>query len=61
MAKHREIQTESYVHIGEGTVNTDELDDEQRRRLAAWLKVTYLNALFRGKAEFFAKESGEEM
>lgn len=58
MAKKQEIRTVSFVHIGDELVNTDDLNDEQRRRLATWLKTTYLNALFRGKAEFF--EGGEE-
>lgn len=58
VAKKQEIKTVSFVHIGDKLVNTDDLNDEQRRRLATWLKTTYLNALFRGKAEFF--ESGEE-
>lgn len=53
MAKKQEIRTESFVHVGDKLVNTDDLNDEQRRRLATWLKITYLNALFRGKAEFF--------
>ena len=39
-------------------MNTDDLDDDQRRRLATWLKTTYLNTLFQGKAEFF-ESSGE--
>lgn len=53
MAKKREIRTESFVHIGDKLVNTDDLNDDQRRRLATWLKTTYLNTLFQGKAEFF--------
>ncbi len=57
MAKKREIKTVSFVHIGDKLVNTDDLSDEQRRRLATWLKKTYLNTLFQGKARFF--ESGE--
>ena len=58
MAKKREIRTVSFIHIGDELVNTDNLDGGQRRRLAAWLKTTYLNALFQGKAEFF-ESSGE--
>lgn len=58
MAKKREIRTVSFVHIGDELVNTDSLDDDQRRRLATWLKTTYLNTLFQGKAEFF-ESSGE--
>ncbi len=57
MAKKLEIKTESFVHIGDELVNTDDLNDEQRCNLATWLKTTYLNALFKGKAEFY--ESSE--
>ena len=53
VAKKQDIKTVSFVHIGDELVNTDDLDDEQRRRLATWLKTTYLNALFQGKVEFF--------
>ena len=59
MARKQEIKTVSFVHIGDQLVNTDDLNDEQRRRLATWLKTTYLNTLFRGKAEFF-EISGED-
>ena len=54
MAKKQEIRTVSFVHIGDELVNTDDLNDDQRRRLATWLKTTYLNTLFRGKAAFYA-------
>ena len=53
LARKHEIKTVSFVHIGDELVSTDDLDDEQRRRLATWLKTTYLNTLFQGKAEFF--------
>lgn len=53
MAKKQEIRTVSFVHIGDELVNTDDLDDDQRRRLATWLKTTYLNTLFQGKAKFY--------
>ena len=53
MAKKQEIKTVSFVHIGDELVNTDDVDDEQRSRLAKWLKTKYMNALFRGKGEFF--------
>lgn len=59
MARKQEIKTVSFVHIGDELVNTDDLNDEQRRKLATWLKTTYLNELFRGKAEFF--ESSENV
>lgn len=58
MAKKREIRTVSLVHIGDELVNTDDLDDDQRRRLATWLKTTYLNTLFQGKAKFFESGGG---
>ena len=58
MAKKQEIRTVSFVHIGDELVNTDDLDDDQRRRLATWLKTTYLNTLFQGKAEFFGPSFG---
>jgi len=59
VSKKQEIRTVSFVHIGDELVNTDDLDDEQRRRLATWLKTTYLNTLFKGRAEFY--ESGEQI
>ena len=59
MARKQKIKTVSFVHIGDQLVNTDDLNDEQRRRLATWLKTTYLNTLFRGKAEFF-ENNGED-
>jgi len=57
VANKKEIRTASFVHIGDELVNTDDLDEEQRRKLATWLKVTYLNTLFQGKAEFFESTS----
>jgi len=58
VARKQEIKTVSFVHIGDDLVNTDDLNDDQRRKLATWLKTTYLNTLFQGKAEFF-ESSGE--
>ena len=46
------IKTESFVHVGGELVNTKELTADQKQQLADWLAVTYLNELFRGKAEF---------
>lgn len=54
--KTQEIKTVSYVHIDDKLVNTDELNAEQKRRLGTWLKPTYLNALFQGKAVFRPRE-----
>ncbi len=56
MTKKQEIKAVSFVHVGDKLVNTDDMNDEQRRRLATWLKITYLNTLFQGKAEFFEVE-----
>jgi len=61
VAKKQEIRTVSFVHIGDELVNTDDLNDEQRRRLATWLKTTYLNTLFQGKAKFFESNSEEDL
>ena len=56
MAKKREIRTESFVHVGDKFRNTKDLNDDQRRILATWLKITYLNALFEGEATFYCEE-----
>lgn len=53
MAKKQKIEAVSYVHVGDKLVNTDDLNDEQRRKLAKWLKTTYLNTLFAGKATIY--------
>lgn len=58
MAKFEPIETVAYVHTDAGLIRTDELDEEQRRRLATALKLTYLNSLFAGEAVFTA--AGEE-
>ncbi len=58
--KKGDIRTVSYVHTGGGLVNTDDLDDRQCRELAAWLKRTYLNALFQGEAVFQKPETSAE-
>ena len=52
MRKQPEIKVVAYVHVGDQLVNVDELDDEKRRQLGTWLKSTYLNELYRGKATF---------
>jgi len=60
MAKRQEIRTISFVHMGDGLVSTDELEPEQRQRLATWLKSTYLNELFRGRAGFRPAGEGKD-
>lgn len=51
--KPQKIKVVSYVHVGDELVNTADLDEDRRRQLATWLKCTYLNALFEGKAKFW--------
>lgn len=46
-----ELQTMSYVYMGETAVPAQTLEDGQRRQLATWLKERYLGALFQGQAE----------
>ena len=58
--KEQKIKVVSYVHVGDQLVCTDDLDPEQKRQLATWLKCTYLNALFEGKARFYPVEDGEQ-
>lgn len=58
--KEQKIKVISYVHVGDQLVCTDDLDPEQKRRLATWLKCTYLNALFEGKAKFYPVEGDEK-
>ena len=55
----QEIKTVSYVHVGDKLVNTDDLNDEQKKRLGTWQKTTYLNELFAGQAVFKPLEGGE--
>lgn len=51
--KPPEIRAVAYVHVGDKLVNVDDLNQEQRERLARKLTVTMLNAAFKGKAEFW--------
>ena len=48
----KDIRVISYVHVGEELVNTEELTEEQRRRMATELAAEWLNGLFRGQAVF---------
>ncbi|MGI6026609.1 MAG: hypothetical protein ACOX7G_06540 [Candidatus Scatomorpha sp.] len=57
MAKIESITAESYVRINGKLTNTKALSIDQRRELAAWIKLTYLNSLFEGKAKFYSTES----
>lgn len=58
--KPQKIKVVSYVHVGDRLVNTQDLDPERKRQLATWIKCTYLNALFEGKARFYPAEEGEK-
>lgn len=49
----KKIKTVSFVHVGDKLVSTDELTAEQRTQVATWIKTTYLNNLFQGKAKFY--------
>lgn len=53
MRKGQEIKTVSYVYVDNQPVRFDELTPEQKVAIATKLKMTYLHALFQGKAEFY--------
>ncbi len=50
------IRVEAFVTVNGQDVNIDTLSKEKRSEIGAVLKVTYLNALFRGKAVFHIEE-----
>lgn len=56
MAKQTKIRVVSYVHVGDELVEWSQLTPEQQRKAATILKTNYLNALYAGKAEFWAEE-----
>lgn len=58
MGKRKEIKirVESYVHVGDQLVNTDDLTYEQKVQLAGWIKLNYCQELYRGKAVFSLEE-----
>lgn len=57
MAKPEGITAESYVRINGKLTNTKDLSVDQLMKLAVWIKLTYLNSLFAGKAKFYSPES----
>ena len=59
--RSEDIQVISYAHVGERLVPTDELTDEQRRRLATALATEWLSGLFRGQAVFCPAAGGDPM
>ena len=55
-----EIKTVSYVHSADGgLIPFDDLTPEQKQKAATQLKLTFLNELFRGRAEFFITEESQ--
>ena len=52
--KQEPIRVEAFVKINGGEVNLDTLPPEKRNEIGAKLKVTWMNAMFRGQAEFHA-------
>ena len=51
--KQPEIKTESFVDVGGTLTNTKDLTPEQKVKLATWIKMTWLNTIFQGQAEFY--------
>ena len=51
--KSQKITTSSQVRVGDQMVQVKDLNEEQKERLAIGLKVSYLNTLFKGQAEFY--------
>ena len=62
MAKKREPNiVKAYVKTADGgEVDVDTLTPEQKREFATQMKITYLNALFRGQAVFYRAGEGAE-
>lgn len=62
MAKRQRepIRVEAFVTVDGQEVNIDTLPKEKRSEIGAALKVTYLNALFRGKAVFRIEKAQEK-
>lgn len=58
--KEPKIKVVSYVHVGSQLVNTEDLNPERKRQLATWIKCTYLNTLYEGKAKFWPVEEGDK-
>lgn len=48
----QKIRTVSYIHVGHRLVDTETLNDQQKAYVATLLNQRFMNALFRGKAEF---------
>lgn len=62
MAKRQRepIRVEAFVRTADGgEINIDELSPEKREEVGSQLLVTYMNALFRGKAVFRTETQSE--
>ena len=58
MKKGQQIKVIEYVHTADGGLaRVDQLDPGQYETFRRWLGCTYLNELFRGKAEFYYPET----
>lgn len=58
MKKNQQIKVIEYVHTADGGLaRVDQLDPGQYETFRRWLGCTYLNELFRGKAEFYYPET----
>lgn len=58
--KASDIRVEAYVHVGDELVNVDALSPRRKEDLATSLTLAYLNALYKGRAEFFVANNPEE-
>ena len=56
----KEIQVQSYVRQEGRLIPVEDLPPPQREDLAVWLKSTYLNELFRGRAGFRPAGEGKD-
>ena len=62
--KREPIIVKAFVKTADsGEVDVDTLTPEQKREFATQMKITYLNALFRGQAVFYraGEEKGERI
>ena len=53
------IEVKAFVTINGERVDVDTLSPEMRKKLATQLKLTWMNAMFRGKAVFYEAKEGE--
>lgn len=43
----------AYVHVGDQLVGTRDLNQEQKKKLADWILMTWMQNLYRGEAVFW--------